>query len=201
MVDVAGVHGEGERHDIGIREPRIGPVQLAPQPDEPGAVCLDRLAAGPLACPGGLNPLGSNQQFLFEFEDIQSKSLIQINWAFTPTSSDWELNVYEGSGTGGVQVLGTSGSDIPAIGLVQKSDVKGGVYTVRFFNNSSGDMTSEDFGPEAENDKTWVRTAAFKDYLITSTAGPITLTVLARQGPGPSQAEGSVYISTWDGPS
>jgi len=44
------------------------------------------------------------------------------------------------------------------------------------------------------------RGAAHRDYVISSTAGPVTLTVFARQGPGPNQVQSTVSVVTWHGP-
>ena len=148
----------------------------------------------------GLSPLAAQTEFLYTLSQVQANTRIQINWAYTPTEGDWIIEVYEGVGTAGNQVVGTTGGDSPARVTADRALIGGGVYTVRFFNNSANPSTSAAFSPSGDTDLTWVRTSSFKDYVITATSGDITLVVVARQGPGPTGAQSSVAVLTWHGP-
>ena len=110
-----------------------------------------------------------------------------VSWVFTPPDNGWQLTVYEGTGTTGPQLANGSKNASPARLLVDADEVSGGTYTVRFRNKSSTAITAAEFSPLGEPDKTWLRLNAFKDYVITSTGGPITLTMFARTGAGPNQ--------------
>ena len=168
-----------------------------------GPIRLDPIPYGPiLADPGAasiLSPLADTTEGLYEIQSVKGNTQIQVNWAFTP-AGDWELNIYEGVGTLGTQVASTTGSTSPARLISSATAINGGIYTIRFYNNSGSATTSAVFSPEGDDDKTWVRATSFNDYVITSTAGPITLTVTVRQGPGPDQNTGSDFISSWHGP-
>lgn len=147
-----------------------------------------------------LNPLASQAAFLYQLDEVRGGSPLQVNWLYTPTESDWAINIYEGSGTGGPQVVGTSGSDSPARVMVSAASIKGGTYTIRFFNNSNVPIYSAQFSRTGEPAKTWLRATVFKEYVVTSTAGLVTITVYARQAPGPNPASSSVGIMSWQGP-
>ena len=125
--------------------PRTAMVPCGPSFADPGT------ASG-----GGLSPLASTTQFLYEITNVQGNFIFQINWSFTPSGS-WGLNVYEGSGTGGNQIASTSGSDSPGRLIVPESDISGGTYTIRFYNNSVSATTSEEFSTAGDTSKTWVR--------------------------------------------
>ena len=168
--------------------PRTAMVPFGPSFADPGT------ASG-----GGLSPLASTTQFLYEITNVQGNFIFQINWSFTPSGS-WELNVYEGSGTGGNQIASTSGSDSPGRLIVPESDISGGTYTIRFYNNSVSATTSEEFSTAGDTSKTWVRLASHKDYLITSVAGAITLTSSVRQVPSPDGNAASDHVTSWHGP-
>ena len=169
-------------------------------PPRPDVIPFGPIFADPGTESGaGLSPLSSTAEYLYEIQEVQGNSQIQVNWAFTP-SGDWEINIYEGVGTGGTQIGSATGSSSPARLTISAAAVNGGIYTVRFYNNSSVSTNSEAFSPSGDSDETWVRATAFIDYVITSTAGPVTLTVFVRQGPGPDQNTGSDYVASWHGP-
>lgn len=147
-----------------------------------------------------LNPLAASTEFLHQIVNVRANSQLRINWVFTPTTSSWILSAYEGVGTGGTQVGTDSGSGSPARLLVDPDQIKGGTYTLSFFNNSASAVTSAAYSAEGDSDNTWVAATAYQDYLITSTAGNITISVFARQSPGPNTVESQVHTTTWHGP-
>lgn len=147
-----------------------------------------------------LNPLAGNTDFLYYVYNVAPAADFQVSWVYTPTSNSWQLTAFEGQGTGGTQLKNSTGNNSPARMTVGASTITGGTYTVRFTNKSATASTSAAFSTVGDPDKTWVRVTAFKDYVITSSAGGATVTVFARQGPGPNQVSSSVHVSTWHGP-
>ena len=164
----------------------------------------DALPFGPVFVDPGtttsLYPLGSKAEFLYELDNVRGGSPIQVNWVFTPADSNWQIKVYEGSGVLGEQVGNETGSNSPGRIIVDPVKIKGGIYTIYFYNNSPVPTYSTEFSTIGDGQKTWLRVSAFKDYVITSTAGPVTITVFARQGPGPNPAASSLGIMTWHAP-
>jgi hypothetical protein len=146
-----------------------------------------------------LNPLPGNTDLLYVLENVKPFADFQISWVFTPVDSGWQLTVFEGVGTGGSQLANATKNESPARLLVKANTIKGGTYTIRFRNKSPSPITAAPFSPAGEPDSTWVRVTAWKDYVITSTAGGTTLQVYARQGPGPNQVVSTVTVSTWNG--
>lgn len=165
---------------------------------------VEPLPSGPVfADPGAStshNPLASQTAFLYQLDEVRAGSPLQLNWLYTPTESDWTINIYEGSGTGGTQVVGTAGAGSPARVIVSGASIRGGTYTIRFFNSSNVPIYSAQFSHTGETVKTWLRAMAFKEYVITSTVGLFTIAVYARQAPGPNPAASSVGIISWHGP-
>lgn len=159
-----------------------------------GAVFVDPESAT------SLSPLAAGAEFEYQVHNVAPFADFQMNWEFTPSGKNWKITVYEGAGTSGSLLENAAGNGSPARVTVDSGLINGGTYTIVFKNNSPDPITSAEFSSTGEPDKTWVRITAFKDYLITSTAGPITLTVFARQGPGPNQVSSSVHIATWHGP-
>lgn len=147
-----------------------------------------------------LNPLPGNTDFDYLVENVSAFADFVVSWVFTPPDNGWQLTVYEGTDTSGPQLANTTKNESPARLLVDADKIAGGTYTVRFRNKSSTAITSEDFSPLGEPDKTWLRLNAFKEYVITSTVGDITLKVFARTGPGPNQVTSTVHVTTWHGP-
>lgn len=148
-----------------------------------------------------LNPVPANSDFLYVVDHVQTFADFQISWVYTPEGVNWDVAVFEGVGTGGSKVFDKDGSGSPVRVNVDREDIVGGSYTIRFTNKSnSQDITSAPFSPFGSPDNTWVRVNAFKDYVITSTVDDITLVAFARQGPGPNQVVSTVHVTTWDGP-
>ena len=140
--------------------------------------------------------LGPEVSFQYLLPNVRTNTPLEINWAFAP-DTDWELAVFEGAGALGPQVLDASGSISPANGIVPGNLVTGGVYTIRFTNASEEDVIlTSGFSNTGASTGTWMKVSAFKSYLISSSAGGETLTALARQGPGPTQAQRSVQVSS-----
>lgn len=101
---------------------------------------------------------------------------------------------------GGSQLANATKNASPGRVNVQSEDIAGGPYTVRFRNKSSTAITFAPFSFNGDPGVTWVRIIAWKDYVITSAVGDVTITVVARQGPGPNQVESTVQLSSWHGP-
>jgi hypothetical protein len=147
-----------------------------------------------------LSPLAGNTGFDYVFGNVKTNSDFQVSWVFTPPDNGWQITVYEGEGTGGPQLANATRNSSPARVTVTSQDVEGGVYTIRFRNKSTNALTSNAFSAIGDRSSTWVRIVAWKDYVITSTAGDVTLSVFARQGPGPNQVESTVQVNSWHGP-
>lgn len=147
-----------------------------------------------------LSPLAANTAFLYKLFNVRPRADFQVNWAYTPSSGSTQIRIFEGAGTGGLQVATGNASQSPLRFTLNARFIKGGTYTISFDNKSIVAITSAPFNTIGEPDNTWVRITAFKDLLITSSSGGLTLTVFARQGPGPNQVSSSVHISTWHGP-
>ena len=111
-------------------------VSAPPEPLELTAVYVDPHTTT------SLDPLSAATQFLYEVHQVRPSTDIDISWVFAPAASDWKLQVYEGSGTGGTQLLNVAGSTSPATSTVPGGSVTGGTYTVRFFNDSAGPLAS-----------------------------------------------------------
>ncbi len=148
----------------------------------------------------GLDPLGPNADFLYVVKDVRPVAALQVSWIFTPPDNGWQLTVFEGEGATGPPVANAAKNQGPARISVDPEQITGGTYTIRFRNKSSNALTSAPFSPTGESDKTWLRVEAWKDYVITSTVGAVTITAFVRPSPGPDQGERAVHITTWHGP-
>ncbi len=158
-----------------------------------GAVFVDPESGTNLA------PLPGTTDHVYVIDNIATFADFQVNWVFTPPDKGWQMTVFEGVGTGGSQLANATKNASPARITVGPEAIVGGSYTVRFRNKSPDPITAASFSPVGEPDKTWLRVNAYKDYLVTSTAGEVTLTVMVRQGPGPNQIESTVHQTTWNG--
>ncbi|MBI2830152.1 MAG: hypothetical protein HYX81_03235 [Chloroflexi bacterium] len=144
---------------------------------------------------------------------------IQVNWAYTPSGIS-RIGVWAGipvspitnqpypPGIGDrwpleVPILDTGFTPAnvdfnrtAAINVDPATDESGGVYTV-VFDNSRGVITktTKPFQPSGGTGDTWIYIKAYKDYLITSTAGGVTVSAYLRQVPG--FAEPSTWQSAW----
>ena len=147
-----------------------------------------------------LSPLAGNADFEYVIGDVKTHADFQVSWVFTPADEPWQLTVYEGVGTGGSQLANIAKNESPGRVTVDPEDIVGGSYTVRFRNRSTTALTSASFSTIGDPNATWIRLVAWKDYVITSSAGDVTLQVYARQGPGPNQLESTVLVTTWHGP-
>ena len=75
--------------------------------------------------------------------------------------------------------------------------VTGGAYTIRFTKASDEEViVTSGFSSTGASAGTWMKISAFKSYLLSSSAGGETLRALARQAPGPTQAQRSVQASS-----
>ena len=145
-----------------------------------------------------LSPIAGDSTFEYQMLNVRPFADFQVSWVFTPPDGDWRLKVYEGAGTGGSRLANEQGNHSPARLTVDADEIAGGTYTIEFENKDEDPTLAAPFSPVGDPQATWVRITAFKDYVITSTAGPVTLTVFARQGPGPNQLTSTVHIATWN---
>ncbi len=164
---------------------------------------------------------------------------IQINWAYSPTGIS-QIGVWAGIPVSPITkqpyppgrisgwlleqpILDTGFAPANAdynrtepINVDPATDDSGGVYTI-VFDNSRGAVTktTKPFQPSGGTGDTWIYVKAYKDYLITSTAGGVTVSAYLRQVPGfseppvwtsawaidnPSWITNKVYIYTWSPP-
>ncbi len=146
----------------------------------------------------GLSSLAGDTHYLFQLNQVEAGSNIRINWAFMPAEGDWELSLYKGGKAKGKPLAQESGSSSPGTLIVD--DLRhGGVYTIDFYNKSSFSTTSSSYSSTGGANKTWVYGIAYKDYLITSEAGDVTISVYARQVPGPTNpaTKQTIAIESW----
>lgn len=89
---------------------------------------------------------------------------------------------------------------VPPAGIfVSGGIISGGQYTLDFFNNSDGTITSKTYSSTGGSAFTWVHLQAYKDHIISSTAGSSNIKVFARQFPGPTNpiTRQNVFLHTW----
>jgi len=148
----------------------------------------------------GLASVASLAAYDFRIDNIRPGSAIRVNWAFAPAAQPWRLTLYEGTGPSIVaQAQANTG---PGALLVDGTLVTGGVYTIEFSNRSGVSLASSAYGSTGGAGNTWIYAQAYRDYVISSTAGDATLTVYARQGPGPTEplTGQRVYSQAWAEP-
>ncbi|MFC1925598.1 hypothetical protein ACFLW2_02755 [Chloroflexota bacterium] len=93
----------------------------------------------------------------------------------------------------------------PGALLVDGSLITGGAYTLGFTNNSGTTLVSSTFSSEGgagSADNTWIYAQAYKDYIVSSTAGDSTIIAYVRQAPGPTNPVTGqhTYIESWQEP-
>jgi hypothetical protein len=95
-----------------------------------------------------------------------------------------------------------SDDESPGTLAVDGSEISGGTYLIDFYNGSDSPTTAAAYSSTGGSENTWVYGKAYKDYLITSEAGTSTVSVFARQVPGPTDpiTQQTVAIETWRGP-
>lgn len=154
---------------------------------------------------------------------------LEINWGYSPAASTqigvWARDISsEGFPPGLTTSFPTGVQPILDTGKTSASDVynrshvipvNAGVYSIVFYNQSASNIiTSPDFVPGVGLiDKTWVRGAVYKDYLITSRAGNSEIVAYLRQTPGITEPPGgnwgtsnvgwitnTVTVESWQGP-
>ena len=150
--------------------------------------------------PYGLASLASLAAYDFRIDNIRPGSSMRVNWAFTPAGQPWRLTLYEG--TGPAIVAQAQASTGPGALLVDGALVAGGVYTIEFSNTSGVSLSSSAYSSSGGAGNTWIYAQAYRDYMISSTAGNATLTVYARQSPGPTEPVTAqrVYSQAWAEP-
>lgn len=154
---------------------------------------------------------------------------LEINWAYSPAASTrvgvWDRDISpEGFPPGRITSFPTSAQPILDTGSTSAGDVynrshvvpvNAGVYSIVFYNHSSNNtITSPDFVPGVGLiDKTWIRGAVYKDYLITSRAGNSEIVAYLRQTPGITEPPtgnwgtsnvgwitNTITVESWQGP-
>ena len=100
-----------------------------------------------------LGPLAGNADFLYVIDNVKTFADFQVSWVFTPPDNGWRLTVFEGVGTGGMQLANTTKNASPGRLTVDAGDIGGGSYTIRFRNKSSNAITSAGFSAIGEPDK------------------------------------------------
>ena len=87
----------------------------------------------------------------------------------------------------------------PGALLVDGSLIAGGTYTFDFLNDSGTDLVSNEFGTSGDENETWAYAQAYKDHVVSSTAGGSTVTAYVRQVPGPTEPVTGqrIYIESW----
>lgn len=131
---------------------------------------------------------------------------IQANWAYSPAGVG-RIGVWAGmpvNPTTGqpytpgridrfptdppVLDTGSSPGNITYVRTNPISVTSGGVYTIVFDNTRGNDTkTTSAYAPSGGTGDTWIYIVAYRDYLITATAGGVTVTAYVRQIPGYSQ--------------
>ena len=138
--------------------------------------------------------------------ELNSRPLtIQVNWPFTPTLSPWEIRLYKGEGIEGTPVVTSTGIWSPAQLLAPASVVTDGVHTILFYNTApitttvAAPFLVSSTGTITDFNYTWVWANAYRDYMVTSSAGGQVLEVMARQIPGSSLITNPVTmsVSSW----
>lgn len=179
------VHLNGYSVAVSIKSPPAG------SPQRSRVVLVDPGASDSLAA------LGPGERAAYVINDVRPSAEIVVNWGFAPGMSEWGLEVVKGAGAQGSLVAYREGGSSPARLFVDPDEILGGTYTVVFVNRSDRAVNSSTFGPLGESSRTWLRVEASKTYLVTSTAGPVTLSVLATSRPGANQHERSVDVFEW----
>ena len=87
----------------------------------------------------------------------------------------------------------------PGALLVDGGLIAGESYTFEFFNNSGTELVSAPSGTTGSDAETWVFLQAYKDYLVTATAGETSVSAYIRQVPGPTEPTTgqSVFTESW----
>ncbi len=192
--------------------------------------------------PGVTNPylatLNAGYAYLLRLYNVKAGT-IQVNWAYFPEgitrvgiwagipSSPITKQPYPpGRITGwpqehpildsGFTPANVDYNRTEAVTVDPATDGSGGVYTI-VLDNSRGQITktTKPFQPSGGINDTWIYVKAYKDYLITTTAGGVSISAYVRQVPGfseppvwtsgwainnPSWITNKVYTYTWSPP-
>jgi len=191
--------------------------------------------------PGVIHPhlatLEAGYAYLMRLYNVKAGT-IQVNWAYSPESIS-RIGVWAGVPTDPHDVPYPPGridewpSQHPildtghtpdnvdynrteAISVDPATDDSGGVYTIAFDNSrGQGTKTTKPFQPSGGIGDTWIYIKAYKDYIITATAGEVSISAYLRQVPGfteppawesgwsvdnPGWITNEVYTYTWSPP-
>ncbi len=191
--------------------------------------------------PGVTNPylatIQGGDAYLMRLYNVNA-GIIQVNWAYSPAGSS-RIGVWAGmpvdSGTNAPYLpgrldkwptqtpildTGSTPSNVDynrsiALQVNPATDGSGGVYTIVFNAKGTTPKTTMPFQPSGGLHDTWIYVKAYKDYIITATAGGVSVSAYVRQVPGfaepPSWESGwttsnanfitnKVYIYAWSPP-
>ena len=189
--------------------------------------------------PGVTHPdfaiLEAGSTYIMRLYNVKA-GIIQVNWAYspegkstigvwagTPVDKDTDEPYPPGKHTGWPKeapILETTKDNTDyirteAVVVDPAADDSGGVYTVVLYNSDKVDLTSKPFQPSGGTGDTWIYVKSYKDYIITATAGDISISAYVRQVPGfaeppawdtawavdnPSFITNEVYTYTWSPP-
>jgi hypothetical protein len=170
--------------------------------------------------PGLKNPqlaqVAAKEGYLLRIYNAKA-GLMQVNWAsHTPTFGNAKTSILVFRGLvidgGAVVSPGRITSKPPSqnndqlVASTSRSnenfvqtpfiDLDVGVHTVVFFNDSSSTAISYPFRATGKPEDTWVYMPAFKDYVVDVRVGNVTVKVVARQVPGPTEPPTIPWSST-----
>lgn len=96
-------------------------------------------------------------------------------------------------------LLQNSGVVSPAGFFVSSAIITGGQYTLDFFNDTDRSLNTAVYNSSGGPNFTWVHIQAYKDHIISSTAGSNNIQVFARQFPGPTNptTRQNIFLHTW----
>ena len=152
----------------------------------------------------GLASLGSGETWSVKLNGVAPFSSLFVNWSFvTGDVPDLRIRVLDAGGSKIADANEPLKKNTPATLVTQLGS--GDTYTVEFGNQDVGPIPSDDFSAKGRQNKTWIYVKATgNEYLITSTAGNVTLRAYVRQLPGPGQTstplKQTVVVESWQGP-
>lgn len=172
----------------------------------------------------GLDSLAAGATYFYPVASVAALTPLQVNWAFSPPGSSWQIAVHQGSGTGPV-VASNSGSAGPGTLTVSGSQIAGGTYTVGFTNTSATPLATGSFSSgggsgftwvyaniasataiaaapysgQGSLSTTWVYCVSSMDCVVVATAGSTAIHSVVRQQPGPTVPGSipSITILSW----
>jgi len=160
-----------------------------------------------------LSVIRAGQGYLLRLHHVKQGE-IRINWAYSPAGLT-KLGIWEGltpQATG--RIYAWPEHETP-LAIAESSEgfnhisvtiTESGIYTIVFFNPPmiedeeeneeeneeivllpNTDKVTNPFRPLAENTHTWIYVRAHQDYIVTATAGGVSVSAFVRQVPGFSE--------------